>query len=109
MVACARRFIVLTVAAMALALPASAPAATVVGEWSFDEGGGLVAHDISGSGLDGRLGVEAGAGGGGPPWGPRGAGPALGFRGGGPRRGAPPPGAAAAPPRPQGGGGPPGP
>lgn len=67
---------------MALALPASAPAATVVGEWAFDEGGGLVAHDISGSGLDGRLGVEAGPDGADPLWVPGIAGSALRFDGG---------------------------
>lgn len=67
---------------MALALPASAPAATVVGEWAFDEGGGLVAHDISGSGLHGRLGVEAGPDGADPTWVPGVAGSALRFDGG---------------------------
>jgi hypothetical protein len=82
MVACTRRLIVTMLAAMALALPASAHAATVVGEWPFDEGSGPVAHDISGSGLDGRLGVEAGPDGADPLWVPGIAGSALRFDGG---------------------------
>jgi hypothetical protein len=70
------------VAAIALVLPASASAATVVGEWTFDEGSGPVAHDISGSHLDGRLGVGLGPDGEDPRWVPGIAGSALRFDGG---------------------------
>jgi Concanavalin A-like lectin/glucanases superfamily len=56
--------------------------ASVVGEWAFDEGDGQVAHDLSGSGLDGGLGIAGGADGADPAWVPGVAGWALRFDGG---------------------------
>lgn len=59
-----------------------ATSASVVGEWAFDEGDGQVAHDLSGSGLDGLLGISDGADRGDPAWVPGVAGWALRFDGG---------------------------
>lgn len=64
-----------------LVLGAPVVSASVVGEWAFDEGDGQVAHDLSGSGLDGRLGIAAGADGADPTWVPGVAGWALRFDG----------------------------
>jgi hypothetical protein len=65
-----------------LVLGAPVTSASVVGEWAFDEGDGQVAHDLSGSRLDGRLGIAEGADGADPAWVPGIAGWALRFDGG---------------------------
>jgi hypothetical protein len=64
-----------------LMLGAPVTSASVVGEWAFDEGDGQVAHDLSGSRLDGQLGIAAGADGADPVWVPGVAGWALRFDG----------------------------
>jgi hypothetical protein len=48
-------------AALMAAAPSVAPAATVAGEWRFDEPDGQVALDTGPHGLDGRLGSTAGS------------------------------------------------
>jgi hypothetical protein len=64
-----------------LVLGAPVTRASVVGEWAFDEGDGQVAHTLSGSGLDGQLGIAAGADDADPAWVPGVAGWALRFDG----------------------------
>jgi hypothetical protein len=72
--------IVGVVGGLVLGVPVTS--ASVVGEWAFDEGDGQVAHDLSGSGLDGELGIAEGADGADPAWVPGVAGWALRFDGG---------------------------
>jgi concanavalin A-like lectin/glucanase superfamily protein len=80
--ACTHRFLVAVVAAVGLLIAAPAAGASIVGEWAFDEGSGQVAHDRSGSGLDGDLGIAPGPDGADPVWLPGIAGSALRFDGG---------------------------
>ena len=58
----------LLIAAACLAVAAPARAATLVGEWSLDEGAGQVAHDRSPFRLDGRLGLSDGVDSADPTW-----------------------------------------
>lgn len=67
---------------LSLVIASPAAAATLVGEWTFDEGSGAVARDRSPSRLDGRLGVATGADGADPDWVAGIAGSALRFDGG---------------------------
>jgi Concanavalin A-like lectin/glucanases superfamily len=78
----ARRFLPLLAVLACLATAPPAAGATLAGEWPLDEGGGQVAHDASGSGVDGRLGIADGADGADPAWVPGIAGWGLRFDGG---------------------------
>ena len=66
---------------MLLAIVAPAAGATLVGDWAFDEGAGQIAHDSSPSGIDGHLGLTAGADSADPAWVPGVAGWGLRFDG----------------------------
>src|SRR4051794_32047893 len=55
---CATRIVVAALAGVLLwasSAQAQAQAQAPAGQWRFDEGSGLVAHDTSGSGLDGTI------------------------------------------------------
>jgi Concanavalin A-like lectin/glucanases superfamily len=77
----AARSLLLIVTLLCLAVATPARAATLVGEWSLDEGVGQVAHDRSPFHLDGHLGLAGGVDSADPTWVPGIAGWALRFDG----------------------------
>jgi hypothetical protein len=82
MVGSLRHLVVVLIAASSLVFVAPASAASLLAEWTFDEGAGQVAHDSSRSGLDAQLGVTTGPDGADATWVPGLAGSALRFDGG---------------------------